>query len=181
MSLSKKLHIQQNFIRKRETEIFLNLPSTNGNQWRLNNVTTKIKLPQSGLKPTESKEAKALSLWQMSACAERWGGITDGSHLGGGASGVWEFMLPRTLSHLIDQKGRGPPAYSGDLSRPPCGRCNLQGKQLVQGFICAGYLLRQSVCSFSFISTGSREPILLAEWRRGDRKIKQQLGFTATN
>lgn len=49
---------------------------------------------------------------------ERWGGITDGSHLGGGASGVWEFMLPRTLSHLIDQKGRGPPAYSGDLSRP---------------------------------------------------------------
>lgn len=100
---------------------------------------------------------------------------------------IWSFGIHATPYPVSPDwsKGKGPACLFRGLSRPVW-QMQSPGKAAGPGFICAGYLLRRSVCSFTpvfffFISTGIGEPILSAERRCDDRKTKQQLSFTVTN
>lgn len=81
--------------------------------------------------PTKEEKAKELCHSDRWACVQSgWEGATDESHLGDGASGVLECMLPLPVSPDWS-KGKGPacPFWACHIPR---GRCNPRRKQLAR-------------------------------------------------
>lgn len=92
----------------------------------------------------------------MSVCAGRTGWVIDESHLGDGASGVLEFMLP--LSVLPDwSKEKGPGCPFRGLSHPRLAAAFPRGKAAGPGCICAGGCSLSTVLSLWFLFPSGTE------------------------